>query len=226
MKMYLKGAKKEGRDKKKKGLLGKISAVDGRLHTGYRVDGTETGRLSASPTIQNIAGEGKSEEGAPIRHIFIAPPDHVLMQADFSQMELRGLAYIAEDEKLISVLESGTDVHDFMARHLFKLGPDDTVTSEQRRFAKTFNFGLGYGMTEKAIARRLGCTEKEAAELMALYLTIVEKLGDYFAQQRRRVKGRGEVFNIFGRRRYFYGVKTMQHFGGYRAQMSHIQRQH
>lgn len=227
MKMYLKGAVPEKREEGKstKGLLSRISAVDNRLHTGYRVDGTETGRLSASPNIQNIAGEGKSEEGAPIREIFVAPPGRVLLSADFSQMELRGLAYIAKDERLIEVLEGGTDVHDFVARELFDIPDDVAVTKDQRRQAKTFNFGLGYGMTKVAIARRLGCSEERAEELLNMYLGIIQKLPEYFARQRRAIKRRGVTYNIFGRRRLFYGIKTMQHFRGYRRQMGHIYRE-
>lgn len=227
MKMYLKGAIPEKREegKYKKGLLSRISKIDYRLHTGYRVDGTETGRLSASPNIQNIAGEGKSEEGAPIREIFIAPPGRVLLLADFSQIELRGLAYIAEDERLIDVLEGGTDVHDFVARELFDVPDGVDVTKEERRKAKTFNFGLGYGMTKVAIAKRLGCSEERAQELLDMYFDIIEKLPDYFAKQRRAIKNRGITHNIFGRRRFFYGVKTMQHFRGYRRQMGHIYRE-
>ncbi len=227
MKMYLKGAIPEKREdgNYSKGLLSRISAVDNRLHTGYRVDGTETGRLSASPNIQNIAGEGKSEEGAPIREIFIAPPGRVLLVADYSQIELRGLAYISEDERLIGVLESGGDVHDFVARELFDVPEGVDVTKEQRRQAKTFNFGLGYGMTEKTISKRLGCSEERARELLDMYFGIVEKLPEYFARQRRAIKYRGVTYNIFGRRRLFYGIKTMQHFRGYRRQMGHIYRE-
>lgn len=226
MKTFLKGAKPEAREKSKKGLLNKISKVDNRLHTNYRVDGTETGRLSHSPNIANVVGEGKSEEGAPIRAIFIAPPGRVLLSADSSQIELRGLAYISEDERLIGVLETpGADVHDFVARILFDVPDGTNVTKEQRRMAKTFNFGLGYGMTEKSIAKRLGCSEERAAELLDMYFGIVEKLPDYFAKQRRTVRNRHEVFNIFGRRRLFWGVETMRHFGGYKRQMGHIYRE-
>lgn len=226
MKTFLKGAKPEAREKSKKGLLNKISKVDNRLHTNYRVDGTETGRLSHSPNIANVAGEGKSEEGAPIRAIFIAPDGRVLLNADYSQVELRGLAYIAEDERLIRVLETpGADVHDFVARKLFEVVEGTLVTKDQRRQAKTFNFGLGYGMTEKTIAKRLGCSEERAADLLTMYFGIITKLPDYFAKQRRTVRNRHEVFNIFGRRRLFWGVETMRHFGGYKRQMGHIYRE-
>jgi DNA polymerase-1 len=180
--------------------------------------------LSASPNIQNVVGEGKAEEGAPIREIFMAPPGRVLLIADYSQIELRGLAYITGDERLIEQLESGADVHDFIARELFNVPDSAKVTKEQRRQAKTFNFGLGYGMTKTTIARRLGCSEERADELLRLYMGIVEKLPLYFAKQRRAIKNQGEVFSIFGRRRLYYGVKTMRHFGGYSKQMAHIQR--
>jgi len=226
MKTFLKGAKPETREKSKKGLLNKISKVDNRLHTNYRVDGTETGRLSHSPNIANVVGEGKSEEGAPIREIFIAPPGRVLLSADYSQIELRGLAYIAEDERLIGVLETpGADVHDFVARRLFNVPEGTPVTKEQRRQAKTFNFGLGYGMTEETISKRLGCSKERAAELLDMYFGIVEKLPDYFAKQRRTVRNRHEVYNIFDRRRLFWGVETMKHFGGYKRQMGHVYRE-
>lgn len=225
MKTFLEGAIKEKREQAKSGLLNRISKVDKRLHTNYRVDGTKTGRLSASPNIQNIAGEGKSEAGAPIRDIFIAPPGRVLLIADFSQIELRGMAYIAEDMKLIDMLEGGVDIHDFVARQLFDIAEDVEVTKEERRQAKTFNFGLGYGMTEEALSRRLGCSKARARELLAMYLGIVEKLGDYFATQRRAVKNRGIVYNIFGRRRLFWGVQSMRHFGGYKRQMGHVFRE-
>lgn len=224
MKTFLKGAKPEERDKAQKGLLNQISQVDNRLHTGYRVDGTETGRFSHSPNIANVVSEGKSEEGAPIRDIFIAPKGRVLLIADYSQIELRGLAYIAEDEQLIETLESGTDVHDYIARLLFDVPDDAKVTKEQRRQAKTFNFGLGYGMTEKTIAKRLGCSVERAIELLNIYMGIVQKLPEYFAKCRRAIKNQGVIYNIFGRRRLFYGVKTMRHFGGYSRQMAHIQR--
>lgn len=226
MKTFLEGAKPEEREKHKKGLLNKISLVDGRLHTGYRVDGTDTGRLSHSPNIANVVGDGKTKavEAAPIREIFIAPPGRVLLSADSSQIELRGLAYIAEDEKLIRLLEGGADVHDFVARKLFNVPAGTSVTKEQRRIAKTFNFGLGYGMTEVALARRLNCSKERARELLAMYMSIVEKLDDYFERQRRAVKYHGVIYNIFGRRRQFHGVQTMKHFGGYKKQMGHIYR--
>ena len=131
-----------------------------------------------------------------------------------------------EDERLIGVLETpGADVHDFVARKLFYVPDDVLVTKEQRRQAKTFNFGLGYGMTEQAISKRLGCSKERAAELLDMYFGIVERLPDYFARIRRTIRNRHEVYNIFGRRRMFWGVETMKHFGGYRKQMGHIYRE-
>lgn len=225
-KTFLKGAKPEEREKAEKGLLNRISRVDNRLHTNYRVDGTSSGRMSHSPNLANVVGEEKSEEGAAVRAIFIAPPGRSLLVADFSQIELRAIAYLAGDEQLIELLESGADIHEFAARCLFDVPDDTAVTSEQRKNAKPFNFGLGYGLTEEGLMRRLGCSKKRAGELLSMYFTrIAAKLPDYFAKQRRIVKRTGVVPGIFGRRRTFWGVQTMKHFGGYRRQMGHIYRE-
>jgi DNA polymerase-1 len=112
-----------------------------------------------------------------------------------------------------------------VARRLFNVPDGTPVTKEQRRQAKTFNFGLGYGMSEVTIAKRLGCSKERAAELLDMYFGIVEKLPDYFAKQRRTVRNRHEVYNIFDRRRLFWGVETMKHFGGYKKQMGHVYRE-
>ncbi len=226
-KSFLTGAipeKREANKKKKKGLLNKISKVTGHLHTDYRVDGTETGRLSATPNLQNVVGEGKVAAGAAIRAIFMARPGYALMSLDYSQMELRGLSYISNDAKLIGVLESGMDVHDFVARRLFNIPEGELVSKEDRRRAKTFNFGLGYGMTEKTISKRFGVSEEEARELLEMYMAIFEELDEYFLRCRRQVRSRGFQENIFGRRRRYWGVNTMKHFGGYKRQMGHMYR--
>ena len=223
-KTFLTGAIKEKRDKADKGLVNKVSKVSGRLHTNYRVDGTETGRNSAKPNLQNVVGKGKAVAGAPIREIFIAPPGFSLMIPDFSQIELRGLAYQSKDENLIELLESGTDVHDYVARHLFNIPDDQPVGKEDRRKAKTFNFGLGYGMTEKTLAKRFGTTEERALELLDMYMKLFANLDDYFLKCRRRVKNYGFEENIFGRRRRFWGINTMKHFGGYNRELGHINR--
>lgn len=229
MKTFLLGAKPEAREKAERGLLSRISKVDNRLHTNYRVDGTVSGRLSASPNLQNVVGDEKAAaaaEGAEIRAIFVAPPDRALLIADFSQIELRAIAYLSEDERLIELLERGADIHEFAARRLFDVPEGVAVTTEQRKKAKPFNFGVGYGQTEEGLMRRLGCSKKEAGELLAMYFTrVAVKLPEHRAKLRRTVKRTGVLRGIFGRRRTFWGVQTMKHFGGYRREMGHVYRE-
>ncbi len=138
-----------------------INARTGRIHTSFNQTVTSTGRLSSSdPNLQNIPIRG--EWGTKIREIFIADEGHVLVSADYSQIELRILAHMSEDESLINAFKNGIDIHARTASEIFG-APLDAVTSDMRRAAKVVNFGIVYGMSAYGLSEALSITPKEAA---------------------------------------------------------------
>ena len=224
----LKGTYLDGSGGKKKGMLPHITR-DGRIHTDYRIDGTETGRLSSSPNMQNIP---KSDKDPEFRKLFIAPPGCVFLEADWSQLELRILAYVAGDKSLIAMLESGVDVHTRMARLIWPdVDPDlDDATWEKphkdlRDRTKGFNFGVGYGITAHTVAKRFGMTMAEAEKMIGMYLRILPSLPVYFHDRRRELILTGGGETVLGRRRRIAGLQTFRNSFTYKKQIGHIQRQ-
>ncbi|MEI7616290.1 MAG: DNA polymerase, partial [Actinomycetota bacterium] len=178
-----------------------ISAQDNRLHTTYNQLGTTTGRMSSSePNLQNIPV--RTELGKQIRKAFIPGEGYdLLLSADYSQIELRILAHLSEDEKLIEVFNNNGDIHTFTASEIFNVRPED-VSEELRRKAKAINFGIIYGMTEYGLKSRLSISEGEAKEYIQLYFSRYPKVRKYINFLIREAYEKGFAVTLFGRKRY------------------------
>lgn len=177
-----------------------INPETGRLHTTLNQAVTATGRLSSTdPNLQNIPI--RTELGAEIRRAFIAgEPDHVLLSADYSQIELRILAHITEDENLIQIFRENEDLHMAAAMEIFGVGHDQ-VTREMRAFAKMVNFGIPYGISDFRLAREMGIPIEEATRYVNRYFARFPKVRDYVREIPRQARETGEVRTLFGRRR-------------------------
>ncbi len=184
-----------------------VNRVTGRIHTSFNQAVTATGRLSsANPNLQNIPV--REEMGRRIRKAFIpSDDDHVLLSADYSQVELRLMAHLSDDESLISAFEHGEDIHAATAARLFGK-PLDEVTSEERRRAKTANFGIIYGISAFGLGQRLEIPRKEAKELIDGYFASYPKVHEYMERVVEKAKEEGFVTTIFGRRRYLNDISS------------------
>ncbi|MFY3758161.1 DNA polymerase, partial [Escherichia coli] len=161
-----------------------INPVSGRVHTSYHQAVTATGRLSSSdPNLQNIPV--RNEEGRRIRQAFIAPKGYRILAADYSQIELRIMAHLSQDEGLLKAFAAGEDIHRATASEVFGV-PLDKVTGEQRRSAKAINFGLIYGMSAFGLARQLGIPRNEAQRYMDLYFERYPGVLDYMERTRQQ----------------------------------------
>lgn len=179
-------------------LPAQINPRTGRVHTSYHQTGTVTGRLSSSdPNLQNIPI--RSAEGRRIRQAFIAEAGFKLVAADYSQIELRIMAHLSDDEGLLSAFRAGADIHKATASEVFHT-PLDQVTQEQRRAAKAINFGLIYGMSAFGLARQLGIERREAQQYVELYFARYPGVKQYMDSTRERAKTLGYVETLFGRR--------------------------
>ncbi|MGQ9659212.1 MAG: DNA polymerase I [Thermochromatium sp.] len=177
-----------------------VNPVTGRVHTSYHQAITATGRLSSSdPNLQNIPI--RTEEGRRIRRAFIAPPGHCLFAADYSQIELRIMAHLSGDPRLLAAFASGQDIHRATAAEILGVAPEE-VTSEQRRSAKTINFGLIYGMSAFGLARQLGIERGAAQEYIDRYFERYPGVRDFMDRIRRQAREHGYVETLFGRRLY------------------------
>ncbi len=173
----------------------------GRVHTDYNQTGTVTGRVSSSnPNLQNIPI--RTELGRQVRRAFIAPRGSKLISADYSQVELRILAHITHDPGLLEAFARGEDIHAATAARLFNV-PLDKVTSEMRRFGKTINFGIAYGITDYGVAARTDLSQSEARQLIDNYFTQYAKVKEYIENTKREARERGYVQTLLGRRRLF-----------------------
>ena len=180
------------------GLLKEISA-DGRIHTNFQMTVTATGRLSSTePNLQNIPV--RRELGAQIRRMFVASPGKVLVDADYSQIELRLLAHIANDETMIAAFRSGEDIHAVTASQVFGV-PLDEVTPLQRSHAKAVNFGIVYGISAFSLAQDIGVFQSEAKAYMDSYFAKYHGVRDYMKRIVEQAKADGYVTTLFGRRR-------------------------
>ena len=179
-----------------------VSPIDGRIHTSYNQTVTTTGRLSSSnPNLQNIPI--RTEEGNKIRQAFV-PSDranYLIMSADYSQIELRLLAHVSEDEHLIEAFNSGIDVHTLTASKVFEV-PIEEVTKEMRYKAKAVNFGIVYGQSKYGLAKALKITPAEAENFIYKYFETYPKINEYMSKMVELVEKQGYVETIFGRRRY------------------------
>ncbi len=183
-----------------------VNPVTGRVHTNYSQATAVTGRLaSTDPNLQNIPV--RTAEGRRIREAFIAPPDCSIVSCDYSQIELRIMAHIAQDEGLLKAFEQGLDVHRATAGEVFAT-PLDQVTSEQRRYAKVINFGLIYGMSAFGLARNLGIERDAAKNYIERYFARYPGVADYMARTRTLAKEQGYVETVFGRRLWLSEINS------------------
>ncbi|MFN8892842.1 MAG: DNA polymerase I, partial [Betaproteobacteria bacterium] len=175
-----------------------VNPATGRVHTTYAQAVAVTGRLASNdPNLQNIPI--RTPEGRRVREAFVAPPGHALMSADYSQIELRIMAHISEDAALLRAFERGLDIHRATASEVFGT-PLDEVSSEQRRYAKTINFGLIYGMGAFGLASQLGIEQKAAKDFIDRYFARFAGVKRYMDETRLKAKDRGYVETVFGRR--------------------------
>ena len=178
----------------------------GRVHTHYAQAVAVTGRLSSNePNLQNIPV--KTAEGRRVREAFIAPPGHFIASADYSQIELRIMAHLSEDEALLRAFREGMDVHRATASEVFGVAPDQ-VSSEQRRYAKVINFGLIYGMSAFGLARNLGIDGAAAKNYIQRYFERYPGVKQYMDQTRLSAKSKGYVETVFGRRLYLPEINS------------------
>ncbi|MDO9310888.1 MAG: DNA polymerase I [Nitrosomonas sp.] len=170
----------------------------GRVHTNYAQAVAVTGRLASSdPNLQNIPV--RTSEGRRIREAFIAPPGHRIISADYSQIELRIMAHISQDEGLLKAFAAGEDIHKATAAEVFGI-PLEQVDQEQRRYAKVINFGLIYGMSEFGLAAQLGIERSAARAYMDRYFARYPGVENYMQQTREKARQLGYVETVLGRR--------------------------
>ena len=185
-----------------------INPDTGRVHTSYHQAVAATGRLSSSdPNLQNIPI--RSLEGRRIRQAFIAPPGYRIVAADYSQIELRIMAHLSGDERLLHAFASDIDIHTATAAEIFAVPPEQ-VNSEQRRNAKAINFGLIYGMSAFGLARQLGIERGAAQQYIDLYFARYPGAKQFMDRTREQAREQGYVETLFGRRLYLPDIKARQ----------------
>ena len=186
--------------------LSKVIASDGRIHTCFQNTVTATGRLSSTePNLQNIPV--RTELGAELRKMFVAPAGWVLVDADYSQIELRLLAHIAGDEAMIAAFRSGEDFHTVTAARVFGVAPGE-VTHEMRRRAKAVNFGIVYGISDFSLSQDLGVTRAEARAYMEKYFETYSGVRAYMSGVVEQARKDGYVSTLMGRRRWLPELKS------------------
>ena len=179
---------------------------EGRLHTHFDQCGTATGRLSSrEPNLQNIPI--RAEEGRRIREAFIAAPGCVIISADYSQIELVVLAHLSKDENLVAAFRDNTDVHTRTAALIFGVS-EDKVKSDQRRMAKTINFGVMYGMSAFRLANELGISRTNAANFISAYFATYSGVRRFIEELIKKTEETGFASTILGRRRYIPTINS------------------
>jgi DNA polymerase I len=183
-----------------------INERTGRVHTSYHQAVAATGRLSSQdPNLQNIPI--RTPEGRRIRQAFVAPEGHVLLAADYSQIELRIMAHLSQDDGLLRAFASDQDIHQATASEVFGT-PLEEVTSDQRRSAKAVNFGLIYGMSAFGLAAQLGIARGTAQEYIELYFARYPGVKRYMEETRTQAREQGYVETVFGRRLYLPDINA------------------
>jgi len=183
-----------------------INPETGRIHTSFDQTGAETGRISSNnPNLQNIPV--RSEIGKRIRKAFIAPPQHYLLAVDYSQVELRILAHISGDERMLAAFAEGMDIHAATASLVYGV-PIAEVTSQQRSVAKMMNFATSYGVSAFGLANRTGLSIDEARHFMDTYFNTYPGVKRYLAETVLTAREQGYVETLLGRRRYFPMLKA------------------
>ena len=187
-------------------LPGYIHPETKRVHTGYSLASTTTGRLSSSePNLQNIPV--RTAEGRKIRTAFISTPGHKLLSADFSQIELRVLAHVAEIRQLRQAFADGVDIHAMTASEMFGV-PVEGMPSDVRRRAKAINFGIIYGISAFGLANQLGIERSEAGEYIKKYFERFPGIKDYMESTKAFARDKGYVETIFGRRAHYPEIRS------------------
>ena len=190
------------------GLL-KVIAEDGRIHSSFNQTETRTGRISSTePNLQNIPV--RTELGREMRKFFCAREGWVLVDADYSQIELRVLAHIAHDENMIEAFKNGDDIHAITASQVFNM-PLDMVTPAMRSSAKAVNFGIVYGIGAFSLGKDIGVTTKEASRYISSYLSHYSGVDKYMQDVVEKAKADGYVETMFGRRRYLPELSSGKH---------------
>ena len=184
-----------------------INPVTGRIHTSYNQAVTATGRLSSTnPNLQNIPV--RDDMGRRIREAFVpSDSEHVLLSADYSQVELRLMAHLSGDEQLVDAFKQGADIHSATAAKLYHKSIEE-VTSDERRKAKTANFGIIYGISAFGLSQRLDIPRGEAKELIEGYFATYPQVKEYMDRAIAEAKERGYVVTAFGRRRYLHDITS------------------
>ena len=186
--------------------LPKLADEGGRIHTTFSQSTTSTGRLSSSdPNLQNIPT--RTELGKKVRGGFVASPGYKLISADYSQFELRLVAFLAGDKDMIKAFNDGVDIHVQTASMIFNV-PMEKVTGDQRAAAKTINFGVLYGMGPKALSASTGMSFAEASEFIRKYFEVRKPVADYINRLRREAEDNGFVETFYGRRKDTGRVKS------------------
>ena len=183
-----------------------ISPKDGRVHTTYAQAVAITGRLASNnPNLQNIPI--RTAEGRRVRRAFTAPQGSVIVSADYSQIELRIMAHLSGDKTLITAFQNGEDVHRRTAAEVFGIAPEN-VSSEQRRYAKTINFGLIYGMGQYGLAKSLGIDNLSAKNFIDRYFARYPGVAEYMQRTKEQAAAQGFVETLFGRRLYLPDIRN------------------
>ncbi len=184
-----------------------IDPRDGMVHTTFNQSLTATGRLSSThPNLQNIPI--RTDMGREIRRAFIpSSPDRLIVSADYSQIELRIIAALSKDEHMINAFSQGKDIHTATAAKIFGISETE-VTAEQRRIAKTTNFGIIYGISAFGLSQRLGITRREAKLLIEGYFSKYPTIAAYIEEMKDKARKDGYVETIFGRRRYLKDINS------------------
>lgn len=183
-----------------------ISPKDGRVHTTYAQAVAITGRLASNnPNLQNIPI--RTAEGRRVRRAFTAPQGSVIVSADYSQIELRIMAHLSGDKTLITAFQNGEDVHRRTAAEVFGIAPEN-VSSEQRRYAKTINFGLIYGMGQYGLAKSLGIDNISAKTFIDRYFARYPGVAEYMQRTKEQAAAQGFVETLFGRRLYLPDIRN------------------
>ena len=185
-----------------------VNPRTGRVHTSFSQATAVTGRLASSdPNLQNIPV--RTQEGRRIRAAFIAPRDHLIVSADYSQIELRIMAHLSGDARLLEAFAHGEDVHRATAGEVFGVPPAE-VSSEQRRYAKVINFGLIYGMSAHGLAKNLGIERAAAQSWIDRYFARYPGVADYMERTRAEAREQGFVETVFGRRLHLPDIRAQQ----------------
>src|SRR5699024_8688870 len=187
-----------------------IHPKTGRVHTEYLQTVAATGRLSSTnPNLQNIPV--RTERGRQVRKAFVPRDDnYVLLAADYSQIELRIIAALSQEDNMLSAFQSGEDIHTATAAKVFNIPPEE-VTREQRRNAKTVNFGIVYGVSAFGLSQQTDLDRSESKELISTYYQTYPKLRDYIDDQVAFAREHGYVETVMGRRRYLKDIDAGNH---------------